>query len=105
MSNIYNHPILGTGVIRKYGATDRFSFDFKTYEIFACDDDTGTFRQAILGYSLQSLEEAEEVLGTIQKEPDFKGVKLFITEVSRKAVAGNFASSLIRRRQQPDLLA
>jgi hypothetical protein len=104
MSVVVNHPILGIGVIRAYGSAERFSFDFKTFEVFMCDDELGTFRQAILAVSISTREEAEQILATIQGQPEFKGMKLFVVEVTRKAILGNFAPSLIKRRQQPDML-
>jgi hypothetical protein len=92
------HPFIGIGQIRKYDTTERFAFDFKTYEIFACDDETGSFQQASVGGPIQSLEEAEKLLMMIQE--DMPQTKLFICELTRKAVMGNFSSRLIKRRQQ-----
>jgi hypothetical protein len=105
MAELVEHPILGVGVIRKFLPTERFRFDFQTYEIFMCDDETGAFQQAVMAVVIRELKEAQALLGAIQNEPQFKGKKLFIAEIHRTAISGNFAPSLIKRRQQPDLLS
>lgn len=94
--------ILGQGqnILRKFETQDRFKVP-SVFELMSADDETGTLQQMTLTIGhMHTIDEAENVLSTIMKDPEYKGRKFFIVRVDRVPVKGNFNPGVIKARQQ-----
>lgn len=83
-----------TGLIRAVKLSDNFPHVASTYEVFTCDDETGSFIQ--IAGPMQNRLDAENALGAFTKHPEFKGKKVFLVECKRNPISANFNPNLIK---------
>lgn len=83
-----------TGLLRPVTLKDNFPHVASTYEVFTCDDETGSFIQ--IAGPIQNRMDAENALGAFTKHPEFKGKKVFLVQCNRLPLSANFNPNLIK---------